>query len=56
MNKNKKCTKVKLDKVGAMMRLSQFRYKRDRGVGHKRKESRYYLCDECDAYHLTSQA
>lgn len=49
-----KCTKRKLSWLEAEMLIA-----RNSGVGHsnkirgKRKEVRYYFCDECRAYHVT---
>jgi hypothetical protein len=45
------CQKRKFDELGA--RLALARCKKSRG-GH-RMERRYYRCEKCGAFHLTSQ-
>ena len=46
-----KCNKKKLDKIKAMLILSEIKNKYNR----KRLEKRLYYCSECRAYHLTKQ-
>ena len=48
------CNKKKYkDKISVMFALSQCkRVGRSKG---KRNECRFYFCDECKAYHLTSK-
>lgn len=48
------CHKKKYDKIGAMLALSSCQ-KSERFGNHNRQETRFYYCDECKAYHLTSQ-
>ena len=53
---NTKCTKKKFTKLEAMMYIAQaeMQYKKRKGRS-KRRECRYYYCEECNTYHLTSQ-
>lgn len=49
-----KCKKRKYDKIGVMFALQDCI--RRSNIGQKRRmETRYYWCDECKAYHLTSK-
>ena len=50
------CNKKKFTKVEAMMRIAnaEVEYKKRKGRS-KRRECRYYWCNECKAFHLTSQ-
>ena len=45
------CNKIKYDKIGAMFALSQTM----KSKSHKRMEKRIYYCNECKAWHLTSE-
>ena len=46
------CWKKKYDKIGAMMALSRCVSNRK----GRRREKRYYKCQHCGSYHLTSEA
>lgn len=46
------CNKIKYkDKLSAMFALSQCK----NGKKGNRRECRFYFCNECNAYHLTSK-
>ena len=45
-----RCKKVKFDELGAKMALAKAIHR-----GGKREECRYYYCELCRAYHLTSR-
>lgn len=47
------CRKRRFDKIGAEIAIA-----RNMGKYHvtKRFECRYYFCDRCNAYHLTSES
>ena len=49
-----KYKKKKIDKVKAMLIISNATKKNSKGYS-KRKESRYYFCDSCKSYHTTSK-
>ena len=53
----RKCNKKRFTKFEAMLYLanSDLRYKKTKGRT-KRKECRYYYCNVCKAYHLTSMS
>jgi hypothetical protein len=45
------CSKRKYDKIGAMLAIAKIQNKGN----YNRHECRYYFCNKCKAYHLTSQ-
>lgn len=47
-----KCTKRKLTKIEAEYALDSIAKNKNKG---KRTEHRYYFCEQCNAYHLTSK-
>ena len=47
------CTKIKYDKIGAMMALISCMRSRNRFHNWKRQERRIYYCKGCHAWHLT---
>lgn len=48
-----KCNKVKIDKIKAMLIIANSQKPSQKSF--KRKETRYYFCEPCNAYHTTSQ-
>lgn len=46
------CNKQKYDKKSAISALNHCKKHRNKQY---RKECRYYFCDECNSYHLTSE-
>ena len=49
------CHKVKYhDKIAVMFALSKCKFSQRKG-NHKREEKRFYWCEQCKAYHLTSK-
>lgn len=51
-----KCIKKKFTKLEAMMYVARSEMKNKKRKGKsKRKECRYYYCNECNAYHMTSK-
>lgn len=53
--KKQECKKKKYTKAGAMTWLAKAYYKRHILGDKKRKECRYYYCDSCKAFHVTSK-
>ena len=47
------CNKKKIDKVKALLIIANAQKQTQRNF--KRKEIRYYYCEECKAYHTTSK-
>jgi len=47
----KRCRKKCFDKIGAMLAVAEAKHSPDT----RRLEERYYWCEQCRAYHLTSQ-
>ena len=47
-----KCGKRCFDKIKAMMVVANAQSSRQKN--HNRKESAYYFCNKCNAYHVTS--
>lgn len=50
-----KCKKRKFTKLDCMIILSNINYRLKKNKYTKRKEIRYYKCELCGYYHLTSQ-
>jgi len=50
---NNICHKKSFDKIGAMLILSKV--KSSRNSNFNRREKRYYFCNQCKSYHLTSK-
>jgi hypothetical protein len=48
-----KCFKIKFDKIGAMLAISNSQ--KQTQMNFNRKEKRYYFCKKCNSYHLTSK-
>ena len=48
-----KCNKKKFDKIKVMMIIANA--KKPSQKNHNRRESKYYFCLECGAYHTTSK-
>jgi len=46
------CHKEKFTRIGAALALASNKKRRN---SWKRKENRFYKCEECGYYHLTSQ-
>jgi len=47
------CKKLKLDKIKAMLIIANAQKKSRKNFN--RKELRYYWCDTCNSYHVTSK-
>ena len=47
------CSKKKFDKIKAMLILANSN--KQTQMNFNRKEVRYYYCEDCNAYHLTSK-
>jgi hypothetical protein len=47
------CKKKKLDRIKAMMIIANAN--KQTQFNFNRKEIRYYWCEECQSYHVTSQ-
>jgi len=50
------CNKRKFSKLSAMICVANSEFTNKKYKGHtKRKECRFYYCEKCKSYHLTSK-